>query len=224
MVLTPLNIFKNKGNVEWKFKPKFDSTHFQQTFQQFLRFQQCWMTCSNAHDIWFNNCVERMLKQMLKPFKRALRIFTFGKNAWENSAEPAKGVMCWDCTVKNVLSSNPDGMFSRDTFLVDPSTRQLLFSSTDSRYLDRKKPFILLKLTFTHPSFSQTLAPWQLVFFIAVAMRRLQNSRFSNWNYSEQVNARKLELTRPEAPKAWILNHDRRVSLWCETLITVPHS
>ena len=24
-------------------------------------------------DIWFNNCVERMLKQMLKPFKRAFR-------------------------------------------------------------------------------------------------------------------------------------------------------
>ena len=27
--------------------------------------------CVNAPDIWFNNCVERMLKQMLEPFKRA---------------------------------------------------------------------------------------------------------------------------------------------------------
>ena len=46
---------------------KFDSTHFQQTFNIFYAFNNV----SNAPDIWFNNCVERMLKQKLKPFKRA---------------------------------------------------------------------------------------------------------------------------------------------------------
>ena len=50
---------------------KFDSTHFQQAFNILLRFQQNGTTRVNAPDIWFNNCVERMLKQMLEPFKRA---------------------------------------------------------------------------------------------------------------------------------------------------------
>ena len=74
-VSTPFNIFKNKGNVESMLNEslnqfKFDSTRFQQGFIStvFLGFQQCWLTtCSNVLDI------ERMLKQILKPFKRTLR-------------------------------------------------------------------------------------------------------------------------------------------------------
>ena len=54
-------------DVEWKFK---------QAFNIFLRSQQC----LNAPDIWFNNCVERMFKQMLKPFKRALTL----ANTWNS--------------------------------------------------------------------------------------------------------------------------------------------
>ena len=55
----PINIFKNKGNVEAMLSEslnqfKFDSTHFQQAFNILLQFQQCWTTCSNAPDIWFN--------------------------------------------------------------------------------------------------------------------------------------------------------------------------
>ena len=53
---------------------KYDSTHFQQSLNIFLRFQQCWTTCSNALDIRFNNCVERVLKQMLKQFKRPFKL------------------------------------------------------------------------------------------------------------------------------------------------------
>ena len=73
-VSTPFNIFKNKENGESMLNQslnqfKFDSTRF----RHFSHFQQCWTTCSNSPDIWFNNCVERMLKQMLKPFERALR-------------------------------------------------------------------------------------------------------------------------------------------------------
>ena len=33
---------------------KRDSTRFQQAFNIFLCFQQCWTTCSNAQNIWFN--------------------------------------------------------------------------------------------------------------------------------------------------------------------------
>ena len=45
-VSTPFNIFKNKENVESMLNEslnqfKFDSTHFQQAFDIFLRFQQC---------------------------------------------------------------------------------------------------------------------------------------------------------------------------------------
>ena len=72
-VSSPFNIFKNKGNVEavlnesWN-QLKFDSTHFQQ-----------------ASDIWFNNCVERMLKQMLKPFNQAFKhIFNEHRSYYPN--------------------------------------------------------------------------------------------------------------------------------------------
>ena len=75
-VSTPFNISKSKGNVESMLNEslnqfKFDSTHFQQAFNILLRFQQCLTTCSNAPDVWLNNCVESILKQMLKPFKQA---------------------------------------------------------------------------------------------------------------------------------------------------------
>ena len=48
---TPLNVFKNKGNVEAMLNEslnqfKFDSTRFQQAFNIFLRFRQCRTTCS----------------------------------------------------------------------------------------------------------------------------------------------------------------------------------
>ena len=65
-VSTPFDIFKYKENVESMLieslnQFKFHATRFQQAFDNFLCFQQC----------WFNNCVERMLKQMLKAFRRA---------------------------------------------------------------------------------------------------------------------------------------------------------
>ena len=54
----PFNIFKNKGKIgsmlnESLNQFKLDSTPFQQAFNNFC-FQQCWMTCSNAPNIWFN--------------------------------------------------------------------------------------------------------------------------------------------------------------------------
>ena len=78
-VSTPFNIFKKKENVESMLNEnlnqfKFDSTRFQQAFDiiyAFNNFER--RTCSNAYDIWLNNCTECLLKQMLKPFKRALR-------------------------------------------------------------------------------------------------------------------------------------------------------
>ena len=80
MVSTPFNIFKNKQNVESMLneslnQSKFDPTHFQQVFNIFFTL----LTMLNdlfklqSPDIWFNSCVERMLKQMLKPFKRTLK-------------------------------------------------------------------------------------------------------------------------------------------------------
>ena len=33
---------------------KFDSRRFQQAYNIFVLFQQCWTTCSKAPDIWFN--------------------------------------------------------------------------------------------------------------------------------------------------------------------------
>ena len=76
-VSTPFNIFKNKENVESMLNEslnqfKFDSTHFQQAFEIFF-----FTLSTMLNDLLkrtrhlFNNCVERMLKQMLKPFKRA---------------------------------------------------------------------------------------------------------------------------------------------------------
>ena len=65
-VSTLFNIFKNKENVESMLNEslnqfKSDSTRFQQAFNILFK----------RPDIWFNNCVERMLKQTLKTSKRA---------------------------------------------------------------------------------------------------------------------------------------------------------
>ena len=70
-VSAPFSIFKNEGNVESMLNEslnqfKFDSTHFQQAINICLCFQQRWTTRSNAPNIWFNNCGERMLNQMMK--------------------------------------------------------------------------------------------------------------------------------------------------------------
>ena len=64
---TPFNIFENKGKAESMLNEsltrfKLDST----CFQHILRFQQCWTICVVS--------VEFMLKQILKPFKRAFKV------------------------------------------------------------------------------------------------------------------------------------------------------
>ena len=52
---------------------KFDSKHFQEAFNVFLyAFNNVERPGWNTPDIWLSNCVECMLKQMLKPVKRAL--------------------------------------------------------------------------------------------------------------------------------------------------------
>ena len=53
---------------------KFDSKHFQQAFNIFYVFNNVERPGSNAPDIWLKNCIERMLKKMLKPFKRSFSI------------------------------------------------------------------------------------------------------------------------------------------------------
>ena len=74
---TPFNTFENKENIVWMLNEslnrfKFDSIRFQQPVQHFLRFKTMLNHLFKRPNIWFNNCVERMLMQMLKPFKRAL--------------------------------------------------------------------------------------------------------------------------------------------------------
>ena len=75
-VSTPFNIFKNKENIEAMLNEslnqfKFDSTHFQQAFNIFLRFQPCWTICAKRPQYLAQKSIERRLKQVLKPFKRA---------------------------------------------------------------------------------------------------------------------------------------------------------
>ena len=73
-VSAPLKIFKNNENLESMLNKslnqfKFDSAHFQQAFNIFLRpFSTMLKNLFKRPRVWFNNCVERMLKQMLKPF------------------------------------------------------------------------------------------------------------------------------------------------------------
>ena len=78
-VLTPFNIFKNQENVASMLNEsfnqfKFDSKHFQQAFNIFFGFKNVERPGLNVPDIWLNNCIERMLKKMLKPFKRSFSI------------------------------------------------------------------------------------------------------------------------------------------------------
>ena len=74
-VSTPFNISNNKGNVEAMLNEslnqfKFDSTRFQQAFNIFFSFTLSTM----LNDLFkrprhlVQQSVERMLKQMLKPF------------------------------------------------------------------------------------------------------------------------------------------------------------
>ena len=74
-VSTPSNIFKNKRNVEAMLNLsfnqfKFDSAHFQQAFNNVERPVQTPPTFGST-----NVLAEHMLKQMLKPFKRAFSEF-----------------------------------------------------------------------------------------------------------------------------------------------------
>ena len=77
-VSTPFNIIKNKGNVEAMLNEslnqfKFDSTHFQQAFNIFFTLSTMLNDLFKRARHLVQQSVERMLKQMLKPFKR---IFT----------------------------------------------------------------------------------------------------------------------------------------------------
>ena len=75
-VLTPFNIFKNKRNVEAMLNEslnqfKFDSTHFQQAFNIFLALSTMLDDLFKCLRHLVQQSVECMLKQTLKPFKRA---------------------------------------------------------------------------------------------------------------------------------------------------------
>ena len=70
------NIFENKGNVVWMLHEslnqlKFDSTHFQQVFNIFYAFNNVERPVQTPQHL-VQQRAERMLNQMLKPFKRAL--------------------------------------------------------------------------------------------------------------------------------------------------------
>ena len=142
---------------------------------------------------------------------------------WENTSEPVKGVMCLDCTKRLVersqryvfpwhISRRPQHPASPTQFhwfaILTPQNCR--FSSWNSLLRSR------LSHRPEHPDSSYFPLPPQYVDCKTVVL--------PNENTEEQVLAQKLELTRPEAPKAWILKHDRCVSLWCETLVTAPHS
>ena len=79
-VSTPFNIFNSKENVESMLNEslnqfKIDSTSFQNFFTLSTMLNDLFKP---APDIWFNNCaVGRMMKQMLKSFKRTLTLFFF---------------------------------------------------------------------------------------------------------------------------------------------------
>ena len=75
-VSVPFNIIKNKGNVEAMLNEslnqfKFDSTHFQQAFDIFFPPWTMLNDLFKRPRHLVQQSVERMLNQMLKPFKRA---------------------------------------------------------------------------------------------------------------------------------------------------------
>ena len=86
-ISTPFNIFKNKENVESMLNKslnqfKIDSTQFQQTFNIFNAFNNVEQPIQTPPDFWFNNCVERELKQMLKPFKRVFTCIQYVRDKY----------------------------------------------------------------------------------------------------------------------------------------------
>ena len=73
---TRSNIFESKGNVEAMLNEsfnhfKFDSTRFQQAFNILYTFNNFERPVKTSRHL-VQQSVELMLKQMLKPFKRAL--------------------------------------------------------------------------------------------------------------------------------------------------------
>ena len=74
---TTINIFKNKGNVEAMLNEslnQFDLTHFQQAFNIFFARSTMLNDLFKRPRYLVQQSVERMLKQMLRPFKRAFTI------------------------------------------------------------------------------------------------------------------------------------------------------
>ena len=79
-VSTPFNIFKNKENVESMLNEslnefKFDLTHFQLALNIFFTLSTMLSDLLKLPRRWFNNCVERILKQMLKRLNGSLDCF-----------------------------------------------------------------------------------------------------------------------------------------------------
>ena len=75
---TLFNIFGNKGNVVWMLNEslnrfKFDSTRFQQSFNVFPLLTVLDDLFKYPHHL-FQQSVERMLNQMLKPFELAFNV------------------------------------------------------------------------------------------------------------------------------------------------------
>ena len=78
MASTPINIFKDKVNVEAMLNESLNQFNLiQHTFNKLSTFFALSTMLNDLFkrpDIRFNNLsVERMLKQMLKPFKRTIR-------------------------------------------------------------------------------------------------------------------------------------------------------
>ena len=74
---TQFNVFKSKGNVESMLDEslnqfKFDSTRFRQAFNIFFTLSTMLNDFFKRPRHLVQQIVERMLKQMLKPFKRTL--------------------------------------------------------------------------------------------------------------------------------------------------------
>ena len=81
-------------DVEWKFKPILNLIqHAFHKLSTFLRFQQCWTTCSNAPNIWFNKALNaswskcwNRLNGPLPMLKKATNIsWLFFLNCWRFS-------------------------------------------------------------------------------------------------------------------------------------------
>ena len=84
-VSKPINIFKNKGNVETMLYEslkqfRFDPTRFQQAFNIFYTFNNVERPVQTPPRYLVQQSIERILKQMLKWFKRAFTVCTDHSN------------------------------------------------------------------------------------------------------------------------------------------------